>query len=76
LNPIPALVPLVFLLTMTSWALLKNLQTFVKDGDWILAPLDAAIFGLAIWLIIEAVLAFRRVQRGNLAPVTPEDARV
>ena len=61
-NPTAQLVPLVFLLVMTTWALIRNLVTFVEDGDWVLAPLDAAIFVLAVWLIIEAYLGMRRAQ--------------
>ncbi|GAB3492804.1 carbon starvation CstA family protein [Amycolatopsis cihanbeyliensis] len=59
-NPIAVLVPLVFLLAMTSWALVINLQTFVEAGQWVLAPLDAIIFLLAIWLIVEAAIALRK----------------
>jgi carbon starvation protein len=45
---------------MTTWALLVNLKNFVDAGDWVLAPLDLVIFVLAMWLIVEAVLALRR----------------
>ncbi|CAN5136620.1 carbon starvation protein A [soil metagenome] len=59
-NPTAVLVPLVFLLTMTSWALIENLRNFVEAGQWVLAPLDAVIFVLAIWLMVEAGLALRK----------------
>jgi carbon starvation protein len=63
-NPIPAVVPLVFLLAMTSWALVLQFRDFVTaetwSERWVLAPLDAIIFVLAIWLIVEAALALRR----------------
>ncbi|HVM29090.1 MAG TPA: carbon starvation protein A [Mycobacteriales bacterium] len=59
-NPIAVLVPLVFLLAMTSWALILNLRNFVRDEQWVLAPLDAVIFVLALWLIVEAGLALRK----------------
>jgi carbon starvation protein len=59
-NPTAALVPLVFLLIMTSWALVENLATFVEAEQWVLAPLDAIIFVLAMWLIVEAGLALRQ----------------
>ncbi|WP_199434989.1 carbon starvation CstA family protein [Qaidamihabitans albus] len=59
-NPIAVLVPLVFLLVMTSWALVVNLGNFIGEGDWVLAPLDAIIFVLAIWLIFEAAVALRK----------------
>jgi carbon starvation protein len=62
-NPTAVLVPLVFLLTMTSWALIKNLQNFIEAEQWVLAPLDAIIFVLAIWLIVEAALSLRTAFR-------------
>ncbi|WP_051478891.1 carbon starvation protein A [Arthrobacter sp. H5] len=55
----PVIIPLVFLLFMTSWALIANLINFVQAGEWVLAPLDLIIFVLAMWLIVEAFLALR-----------------
>jgi carbon starvation protein len=31
----------------------------VANRDWLLAPLDLAVFVLAVWLIVEAVVAIR-----------------
>ncbi|MHA6630093.1 carbon starvation CstA family protein [Pseudonocardia sichuanensis] len=62
-NPLAVLVPLVFLLVMTTLALILNLVEFVQEGQWVLAPLDAIIFVLAIWLIVEAALALRDARR-------------
>src|SRR5690625_1291009 len=66
-NPVAVLVPLAFLLVMTTWALIVNLIDFVEVGDWLLAPLDLAIFVLAMWLIVEAVVSLRQawVSRGR-----------
>ena len=75
-NPIAILVPLVFLLVMTSWALITNLVSFLGSDQAIdvalLAPLDLAIFVLALWLIIEATIALRAAwsSRGE-APEEP-----
>ena len=64
-NPVAVLVPLVFLLVMTTWALIINLQEFVNKGQWVLAPLDLIIFGLAIWLIVEAAVGMRAAWRST-----------
>src|SRR5690606_16382645 len=83
-NPLAVLVPLVFLLVMTSWALVINLVRFVTADDpvqvFLLAPLDAVIFALALWLIVEASLALRsawtaRTARpaGAAGPAGPAD---
>lgn len=60
-NPIAVLVPLVFLVTMTSWALLVQLSEFAEAPEaWVLVPLDVIIFLLAVWLIIESAIALRK----------------
>lgn len=64
-NPVAVLIPLVFLLVMTSWALIVNLANFIREGQWVLAPLDAVIFLLAVWLIVEAAIALRKTWSGR-----------
>ena len=59
-NPMAAIVPLVFLLFMTTWALIQNLGDFFAQGAWLLLVLDAVIFVLAMWLVVEAATAFNR----------------
>ena len=65
-NPAVVVVPLVLLLTMTTWALVVNLRAFVADGQWVLAPLDLVVLVLAVWLMVEAAMVLRR-------GVRPED---
>ena len=75
-NPLAILIPLVFLLVMTSWALIVNLVKFVQSDSLIdqllLAPLDLVIFVLAIWLIIEAALALNKAFAARRAGIAPE----
>jgi carbon starvation protein len=74
-NPVAVIIPLVFLLGMTSWALIVNLQRFIEGGEWVLAPLDAIIFVLAMWLIVEAGIALRKaVRAGREEPAVADDA--
>jgi carbon starvation protein len=68
-NAMAQIVPLTFLLFMTVWALFINLREFVSNGDWLLAPIDLAIFLLAGWLIVEAVLAIRGARADMSTPV-------
>jgi carbon starvation protein len=67
-NPLAQIVPLTFLLIMTSWALILNTRNFFADRDWLLGPLNVVIFGLACWLIVEAILALRRARQAVLLP--------
>ena len=61
-NPLAAIIPLVFLLTMTVWSLWVNLQSFLAEGDWLLVTLDLIILVLALWLIVEAAAAMNRAR--------------
>jgi carbon starvation protein len=74
-NAMAQIIPLTFLLFMTVWALIINLREFVSNGDWLLAPLDLVIFVLAVWLIVEAVLAIRNARAGVRAVDTPAEPR-
>ena len=71
-NPLAALIPLVFLLFMTTWALILNLFDFFAKGDWLLLVMDAAIFVLAAWLAVEAFTAFNRERMANKNNATAE----
>ncbi len=61
-NPIAQLVPLVFLLAMTTYALFLQLGQFYSEGSWLLLVVDAIIFVLSVWLIVEAIVAFNRAR--------------
>ncbi|NED99201.1 carbon starvation CstA family protein [Phytoactinopolyspora halotolerans] len=75
-NPLAAVIPLAFLLIMTSWALFIQFFEFIDEGEWVLAPLDAIIFVLAVWLIVEAIGAMRRTvaERRAATPIGDADS--
>ncbi len=50
-----ALVPMLFMIAMTGWAMVANLRTFMLSGNWLLTGIGAAILGLEIWIVVEAV---------------------
>jgi carbon starvation protein len=54
------LVPMTFLLVMTTWAMLSQLGGYFENRQWLLFALGAAVFALEVWLILEAVAVFRR----------------
>jgi carbon starvation protein len=55
------LVPMAFLLVMTTWAMLTQLASYLDLQQWLLFGLGAAVFALEVWLILEAVAVFRRL---------------
>jgi carbon starvation protein len=74
-NPIAQMVPLVFLLAMTTWALILNTRDFFADRDFFLGPLNVLIFLLAVWLIVEAMMALRRARELGIEEPEPESKR-
>jgi len=61
-NPLPALVPLVFVFVMSFYAALVQLETLWDDRDWLLLVIDVVIIIAAIWVAIEAAVAMRRAR--------------
>lgn len=74
-NPLAQIIPLAFLLTMTTWALFVQGGQLWRDQDWLLFGLGAAIFVLAVWLIVEAIMALRRAQRDRMLQPDPDPDR-
>ncbi len=62
-----ASVPMVFMVIMTGWAMLLNLQNFFNSQNWLLFFIGACIMVLEIWMIIEAAVYFKN-------PYTPAQA--
>ena len=58
-------VPMVFLLFMTTWAMILNLLRFVTEDQVLLAVVGGAIFVLEIWLLFEGAAALRRLGLGR-----------
>ena len=54
-------IPMGFLLFMTTWAMVLNLLRFVRDSETMLLVVGGAIFALELWLLFEAAVAVRRV---------------
>ena len=54
-------IPMVFLLAMTTWAMLLNLVRFAGDDQVVLTVVGGAILVLELWLLFEGAAAFRRL---------------
>jgi len=63
---LPALVPLAFLLVVTVYALLIQLETFWSEKNWLLLVLDLVILVAAAWVIVEALAAMKRTRAEEL----------
>lgn len=61
-NYLPTLIPMIFILFMTIWAMTQQVffQWMGTDGQMLLFVLGAVILGFAIWILLEAVALFRK----------------
>ena len=57
------LIPMIFMLAMTGWAMTLNLGEFSSSGDWLLFSIGLAVFALEIWMVVESVLVLWRIRR-------------
>jgi len=53
-------IPMVFMIAMTGWAMTINLIKFYTGSQWLLFVLGLIIFILEIWMIIEAIIYFKK----------------
>jgi carbon starvation protein len=53
-------IPMGFLLFMTTWAMIGNLVRYYTDSQPLLLGVGGAIFVLELWLILEAVVSIRK----------------
>ncbi|GIV05006.1 MAG: carbon starvation protein A [Fimbriimonadales bacterium] len=54
------LLPMGFMLVATLGALILSMQNFASQGNMLLLGFCIVIFGLAVWLVGEALIAWRR----------------
>ncbi|NMC19483.1 MAG: carbon starvation protein A [Thermogutta sp.] len=54
------LIPMLFMLGMTSWAMGWNLIQFYQQEKWSLFVTTVIVLVMAVWLVVEGVLAFLR----------------
>ena len=58
-------IPLLFMVFMTGWAIIYNLNQFLANSDWLLFIISIAVFILEIWIIIESVIVLRKLLTKN-----------
>jgi carbon starvation protein len=51
-------VPCLIMLVITNWAIIKYGIIYVRNKNWLLVGMGAGIFILALWMTVEAFIAF------------------
>ncbi|WP_300269332.1 carbon starvation protein A [Microbacterium sp.] len=64
-NPLPALLPLIFVFVLSFWAAIEQLVSFTDPSqpDWLLFALDVIIIVASVWVAIEAIIAMRKAAK-------------
>ena len=65
------MIPMVFMIIMTGWAMIINLKNFYGSGNWLLFFIGLCTMVLEIWMIIESLVVFNKVYGKEMEP-TPE----
>ena len=58
-------IPMIFMLIMTGWAIILNIQKFYNTSNWLLFTIGLTVFILEIWMIIESVIALKTIYAGE-----------
>lgn len=61
------LIPMVFMLIMTGWAMLINLRDFYTGANWLLFSIGLVVFVLEIWMIVESVIVLMKLHSKAVA---------
>lgn len=65
---LPVLIPMVFILIVTIYALIIQVAQFYHQGQWLLLVLDIVILVAAVWVLFESVLAMLAARRDEPEP--------
>ncbi len=63
------MIPMVFMLVITGWAMIINLNKFFITSNWLLLCIGLAVFLLEIWMVVESTLVLKKLIR-NRPPTT------
>lgn len=61
------LIPMAFVLLMSSWAAVVKLVEFYRDGNWLLVFIDVVVLVTSLMAILESVSAIARFRREGRA---------
>ena len=65
-NILFTLIPLIFLIIMTSTAMILSLKEYIKSGNWVLSILSMLLLAFSAWIILEAISVVRNLKKeGN-----------
>jgi carbon starvation protein len=64
-------IPMIFIIIMTGWAMVINLQNYFAKGTWMLFVMGLIIILLEIWMVIESLIVLFKVYGKEPEMATP-----
>ncbi len=58
----PVTIPMVFMIIISSWAMMVNLMRFITSGQWHLVVISSLMLLLEVWMIFEAVICMKNAR--------------
>ncbi|MFC1539198.1 carbon starvation protein A [Candidatus Latescibacterota bacterium] len=56
------LLPFLFMVVMTGWAMVINIGTYYDTKNWLLLIIGLIVFILEIWMILESVIVLKNIK--------------
>jgi carbon starvation protein len=53
--------PMIFMLLMTGWAMVLNLNSFYTESNWLLFFIGLSVFILEVWMIMESAIVLIKI---------------
>ena len=53
-------IPCMIMLTITTWAMVKNEFIFIHESNWLLVMIGSVIFVLALWMTVVSTIVSAR----------------
>ena len=54
-------IPMIFMVIMTAWAMIINIQRYYSSSNWLLFLIGFVVFILAVWMVIESIVVMKTV---------------
>lgn len=51
---------MVFMLVMTGWAMVMNIQQFYQEQNWLLVFIGLVVFILEVWMLVESSIVLKQ----------------
>ena len=66
-------IPMLFLLVMTVWAMILNLRQYFLDGNVVLILFGALILGSSLWILVQGYRALNELRMAKTGVKVPEE---